>query len=71
MQQETIFENSFTFTRKADADKFRSRARRNGILLIETTANTLQVYNFEALKEDRKEWVKQVLKRAFEEITSR
>lgn len=68
---QTDFENSFHFTRKADADKFRSRARRNGILLIETAPNTLQVYNFEGLRDDCKERVKQVCKRAFEEITSR
>ena len=57
----------FHFARKADANKMLNKARRHGILLQEVAKNTLQIYNFQGLKEDHKERVLNQCKRAFEE----
>ena len=60
----TIFE----FNTKAKASKFMKTLRRAFILTERTSDHTVKIWNFEGVKDERKEYVLAVAERVYNEI---
>ena len=59
---------TFEFNTKAKASKFMKTLRRAFILTKRTSEHTVKIWNFEGVKDERKEYVLAVAERVYNEI---
>lgn len=58
-------ETTYHFNTPSKSARFQKAMRNSGILTIALNANDIQIYNFENIKEELKQWVLSVAERNY------